>query len=257
MIYLLSDEGRRALKAITGQALLYAFDFDGTLAPISADRDAVRMSPIVTEWLQELAKRAPCAVVSGRALRDVAPRINGAVPHLIGNHGIESPLAPAAELARAELICAKWNRELTTRMETLKELGAEIENKQYTLTVHFRHAKAPAEASEQILFLLSRLVPAPHLLHGKFSINALPPWQVGKGPAALALMAHLRLNGLFYIGDEETDETVFALAQGLTMGVRVGRPTDSRAGFFLHHQEEIEEVLHFLVHHLDRMPLTR
>ena len=49
-------------------------------------------------------------------------------------------------------------------------------------------------------------------------------------------MNHLGRTGLFYIGDEETDETVFALPDGVTMGVRVGRQAESRARFFLHEQ---------------------
>ena len=255
MTYLLSEEGRMALRAVAARPVLYAFDFDGTLAPISADRSAVKMSPIVIEWLQELAKRVPCAVVSGRALADVAPRVNGAVPYVIGNHGIESPLAPVASLTKAEGICTTWRRELKTGLAgAMAALGADIEDKRYSLTVHFRHAADPAEASSQLLPLLRRLAPAPHLIPGKYSINALPSGQGGKGPAALALMAHLGLAGLFYIGDEETDETVFGLSTGLTMGIRVGKQAESQAAFYLHHQGEVEEMLRFLVHRLDRTP---
>jgi trehalose 6-phosphate phosphatase len=75
----------------------------------------------------------------------------------------------------------------------------------------------------------------------------LPPGLGGKGEAALALMNHLGRTGLFYIGDEETDETVFSLPDGVTMGVRVGRQAESRARFFLHEQSEVEELLRLLV----------
>ncbi|THJ11862.1 MAG: hypothetical protein CAF43_004115 [Nitrospira sp. CG24C] len=75
MTYLLSEEGRRALRALAEKPILYAFDFDGTLAPISSDRDAVQIPPSINEWIKELAKRAPCAVVSGQALADLAPQV--------------------------------------------------------------------------------------------------------------------------------------------------------------------------------------
>jgi trehalose 6-phosphate phosphatase len=52
---------------------------------------------------------------------------------------------------------------------------------------------------------------------------------------------------LFYIGDEETDETVFALGKVVKMGVRVGRLDGSRAGFYLQDQTEVEELLRLLV----------
>ena len=35
MTYLFSDEGRLALRALASRPILYAFDFDGTLARIS------------------------------------------------------------------------------------------------------------------------------------------------------------------------------------------------------------------------------
>ena len=255
MTYLLSDEGCQALRLLAAQPILYAFDFDGTLAPISSNRDAVKMSPLCLKWLQKLSERAACAVVSGRALADVSPRVNGAVQHVIGNHGVESPLMPAATLAQAEAICAQWSQEMAAGMgQSLTSLGAEIEDKRYSLTVHFRRAADPVESSAKALTLLSRLIPPPHLIAGKYSLNALPSGLGGKGPAALALMEHLRLRGLFYIGDEETDETVFALTRGLTMGVRVGQQAGSHAGFYLHHQGEVEEVLRFLVHRMDRTP---
>ena len=74
MIHALSEAGLRALRDAASRPLLYAFDFDGTLAPISSDRHAVTLSPGVAEWLRELAKRVPCAVVSGRALAAVLLR---------------------------------------------------------------------------------------------------------------------------------------------------------------------------------------
>ncbi|HJT20583.1 MAG TPA: trehalose-phosphatase [Nitrospira sp.] len=255
MIYLLSEEGRQAMRAVAARPVLYAFDFDGTLAPISADRNGVKIPPVMLEWLEELAKRAPCAVVSGRSLADLAPRIDGTVPHVIGNHGIESPLSSKQSLARAEGICAAWKRELETRAaRSLIPPGAEVEDKRYSLTVHLRRTPDPARAGLDTLSFLRQLNPEPQLVMGKYSINALPPGQGDKGHAALALMVELRLGGLFYIGDEETDESVFALPNGVAMGVRVGRQAGSHAQFYLHHQGEVEEVLRFLVHRMDRTP---
>jgi trehalose 6-phosphate phosphatase len=255
MIYLLSEEGRRALRVIATRSILYAFDFDGTLAPISSERNAVKTPRSVNEWVKELAKRAPCAVVSGRALADLAPRVGGMVPHLIGNHGIESPLMPTDTLNEAEKICAEWERDLSTRLaQPLRDLGVEIEHKRYSLTVHFRGLAEPAKVRQAVLFFLQQLSPAPGVIPGKDSVNVLPPGQGGKGPAVLALMVHLRQSGLFFVGDDETDENVFGLTEGLVMGVRIGKEAHSRAKFYLKHQGEIEEVIRFLVHRIDRTP---
>jgi trehalose 6-phosphate phosphatase len=247
VIYALTDAGLRALRRAASQPLLYAFDFDGTLAPISSDRHAVKVSADTLRWLGELAKHAPCAIVSGRALADVAMRVNGYVPHVIGNHGIESPLASRAILIEAERICTEWEHQLQSSLASLVPDGVELENKRYSLTFHFRGAQNPVNASVDILAALQRLTPAPELITGKYSINVLPPGQGGKGPATLALMKHLGRTGLFYIGDEETDETVFALPDAVTMGVRVGRHDGSRAGFYVHQQAEVEQLLRLLV----------
>jgi trehalose 6-phosphate phosphatase len=247
VIHALSEAGLRALCDAASRPLLYAFDFDGTLAPISSDRHAVTLSPTMAEWLRELAKRAPCAIVTGRALADVSPRMNGTVPHVIGNHGIESPLTSRSTLIEAERICAGWKQELESALAPMILLGLEIEDKRYSLTVHLRQAQDPADAGRTALTWLRRLSPEPELIEGKYSINALPAGLGGKGKAAFALMNHLGRTGLFYIGDEETDETVFSLPQGVTMGVRVGRQAASRAPFYLNDQAEVEALLRLLV----------
>jgi trehalose 6-phosphate phosphatase len=253
MTSVFSEEGRRALCALAGKPVLYAFDFDGTLVPISPDRDSVKISSIVHKSLKELGARAPCAVISGRALADLAPRVDRAVPHLIGNHGLESPFATPTALILAEHVCVEWMKRVDTDLaQPLKRYGIEVENKRYTLTFHYRGAKQPDKACAALVLLLDQLTPVPRLVFGKASVNILYPGQEGKGHAALALMRHLQQTHLFFIGDEDTDEDVFELSEGLVLGVRVGAHETSRAGYFIHYQEEIEEVLRFLIHCIDR-----
>ena len=247
MIHALSDAGLRALRDAVSQPLLYGFDFDGTLAPISSNRHAVKVSARTLRWLGELAKQVPCAIVSGRALADVAVRMNGSVHHLIGNHGIESPLTSRHLLLKAERTSADWKHQLQSGVGARILPGVELEDKRYSLTLHLRGAENTLEAGANALTALRRLTPTPELIEGKYSINVLPPGHGGKGPATLALMNHLHRTGLFYIGDEATDETVFSLTKGVAMGVRVGREEKSRAQFYLHEQAEVEELLRLLV----------
>ena len=255
MRYLLSPEGREALRVVAGGPMLYAFDFDGTLAKISPDRESVKPTRSIHEWLVELAKRAPCAVISGRSLSDLAPRVNGAVPYLVGNHGLESPLTPSVTRLWADEICAGWKAAIKGVLAPqLADLGIDVEDKRYSLTLHYRMQEEEDRIRPILLALLNRLSPAPRLIIGRQSINLLPPGKGGKGAAALALMRHLRQPAFFFIGDDETDEDVFALTDGLAMGVRVGQHAGSRAKFYIKHQGEIEDVLRFLIHRLDRTP---
>ncbi len=255
MIYLLSGEGRQAMRTVASRPVLYAFDFDGTLAKISRERAGVKLSPSIHEWLRELAARASCAIVSGRALSDLTPRVNGAVPYLVGNHGLESPLTPAVALSLAEYVCLGWMKQVVTDLaQPLKVAGIEVENKRFTLTFHYHGTDESAGVQAALAFLLNRLTPAPQLICGKASVNALPPGSTRKGEAAHSLMIHLRRDGLFYVGDDDTDEDVFGLTEGLVMGVRVGQQAESRAQYYLKHQSEMEDVIRFLVHRIDRTP---
>lgn len=58
----------------------------------------------------------------------------------------------------------------------------------------------------------------------------------------MALMRYLQQTSLFFTGDDETDEDVFELSEGLAMVARVGRCKESRAKYFVHHQGEVEDV---------------
>lgn len=257
MIYLLADKGRDALRKVASRSVLYAFDFDGTLTKLSPQRGNVKLSPTIHEWLRDLARRAPCAIVSGRARHDLEPRLNGAVPYLIGNHGIESPITPGELLNQVERDCLEWVKQLDGDLGGLfKDVPVEMENKRYSLTFHYRGAEDPAKVENALIPFLTRLTPVPRLILGKASVNVLPSGNSGKGEAARALMAHLRCRGLFFIGDDKTDEDVFALKEGLIMGVRVGYHAGSRAQYYVKSQSEVEEVLRFLVHRLDGTPET-
>lgn len=250
----LSKEGRRALRTLAGQSILYGFDFDGTLARLSADRAGVTLSRSMQEWLMELSKRAPCAVISGRSLEDLTPRVGTVVPHLLGNHGLESPLTDQAALRRAEQVCAGWIQAVEADFaQLLKDQGVDVENKRRTLTFHYRGAKDPARTRVALMILLNRLAPLPRLTLGHACVNALPPGHQGKGAAAMALMKRLRQGGLFYIGDDGADEEVFESAEGLAMGIHVGKE-NSRAPYYVDHQGQVEDVIRFLVHRLDRTP---
>jgi trehalose 6-phosphate phosphatase len=164
-------------------------------------------------------------------------------------------LTPAAALSVAEQVCLGWMKQVETDLaQPLKVSGIEVETKRYTLTFHYCETDESTGVQAALVLLLKRLMPTPQLICGKASVNALPPGSTRKGEATRSLMIHLRRDGLFFVGDDETDEDVFGLAEGLIMGVRVGYQAESRAPYYLKHQSEIEEVIRFLVHRIDRTP---
>jgi trehalose 6-phosphate phosphatase len=138
--------------------------------------------------------------------------------------------------------------------QLFKNYGVEVENNRYTLTFHYRGTNEPARVRMTLLLLLDQLTPTPRLIFGKASVSILPSGKDGKGPAALALMRHLRQTGLFFIGDDDTDEEVFEFSEGLVMGMRVRRHSKSRAQYYVKDQGAIEDVIRVLAHSTNRAP---
>ncbi len=243
---LFCKEGRQELRQFAWSNVLVAFDFDGTLAPIVQQPDAARMRPRTAtafRWVCELYR---CAVISGRSRQDIQERLDGAkVQEIIGNHGLESGAAGRVEERR---VC-DWARALAPL--ELRHPGLQIENKRYSLTVHFRRVRDKRSALAELRAALRSLGPV-HQVPGKQVVNLLPSQAPHKGDALLHLRAELHADTAIYVGDDATDEQVFALgdAQSL-LPVRVGRKATSRAWYYLDRQRDVDRLLALLVREAD------
>lgn len=240
---LFSTEGRRALDSLAGARVLLAFDFDGTLAPIVGERDRAAMRPRTSALLARICALFPCAVISGRSRDDVAARLGGAaVKYVVGNHGIE----PGEDLARFEEAARRIGEELARSIAP--EIGVEIEDKRYSLALHFRRAPEPERARATIDEALARSSVPVRVVAGKCVVNVVPEHAPHKGDALLRLASMERADRVLYVGDDITDEDVFALhAPDLLLTVRVGSSDDSAAGYFLHDQDEVDALLTRLI----------
>src|SRR5580698_1326087 len=90
MRYLLSGNARTILTRLARERTLCAFDFDGTLAPISVSPERAKMRDSTRRLLASLAALYPCIIVSGRARADLLGKLDGVpVERVIGNHGAE------------------------------------------------------------------------------------------------------------------------------------------------------------------------
>jgi trehalose 6-phosphate phosphatase len=85
------------------------------------------------------------------------------------------------------------------------------------------------------------------LVGGKLVVNLLPAGAPHKGLALEAARERFGCDTALYVGDDETDEDVFALDQpGRLLAIRVGRRRGSAAGYYLRNQREIDRVLRVL-----------
>lgn len=241
MKYLFDADGRRALQAFAQPDTLMAFDYDGTLADITTDPARAHMQPRTRELLVAIARRWPTLVLTGRARADVL-RLLGDVERLevIGNHGMET----ARGVVRAECdehLIGQWRQRLAAQLEP--HAGIRIEDKQHSLAVHWRESTDPDAMAARVRDAAAQLTGA-RLVGGKMVLNIVPEAAPHKGSALLAELARSGAARALFIGDDVTDEDVFALDAGeRLLTIRVGRDDASRAAFYLHDRGEVDAVL--------------
>jgi trehalose 6-phosphate phosphatase len=243
-----SAQGKRLLDRLAGEGgSLFAFDFDGTLARIVQDRHAAGLTEATREALHALSVVAPTAVISGRSLADLGPRVKGITAHLIGNHGLEGLPASERVMQQAEDCCRAWLKAVAKDHHDLTRAGVLVEDKTYSLTFHYRQACSPSAAREAIFHAVSTLLPAPRLVLGKAVVNAIPSGNLHKGTAMLELMHQLQTSAALYVGDDDTDEDVFALPDERIVSVRVGKKAATAAQWYLTRQSQIGQLLTYLI----------
>ncbi len=245
----LPPELRRALvQAARTPRLLVACDYDGTLAPIVEDPDAALPRPESVTALRALASlnATTVAVISGRALRDLATlsRLPSEV-HLVGSHGSEfdvgfvHAMEPAAR-ERRELVLAELSRIVGGAA------GIGLEEKPASIAVHVRRA-AP-DVGERVL---NDVLTGPatwdgvQVTKGK-AVVELAVVQTDKGQALDVLRHQVGASAAVFLGDDVTDEKVFARLAGPDMGVKVG-PGETLAAYRVDSTGDVSLVLAFLV----------
>lgn len=247
-LYALSAPGQRIISEAAHLRMLYAFDFDGTLAPIVANPEQARPSQSVIRHMQKLCELVPVAVVSGRRLEDVRERL-GFSPHfLIGNHGIESETG--GSLNSADQVTSAWRKVLERQASTLRQEGILVEDKGLSFSLHYRIARNRAQAVATIDAVASQLEPQPKRIGGKFVANFLPPNAPDKYAALQALMTARAFDSAFFMGDDVTDDLVFDQAPPHWLTVRVERLEGSRARFYLSSQNEVVVLIQTLINRL-------
>ncbi len=243
-----SPEGLQALRAFIAQPLLCLFDFDGTLAPLVDDPNQVLLPADMQARLQALQQWVPVGIVTGRALADLRPRLSFVPDYLIGNHGLEGiPGTPAgANYATLTQCVARWKVQLAPEL-VLLDPGIRIEDKHYSLSLHYLQARDHAHAERALRERIAVLKPTPRVIAGKFLLNVLPADAGDKGSAVQALLASAGIAQALYVGDDLTDEDVFRLPHSGLFTVHVGREAGSAAQWRLHEQRDVARLLDWLV----------
>lgn len=245
MDLLFSETGLSRLDRIAQSGVLCAFDFDGTLAPLVTHPEKAVLPPGILHRLLMLAGHAKVAIITGRALDDIRSRLGFVPDFLVGNHGLEGVPGWEHPLAEYRLACQEWGGRLAAALKEQADFdpGIWIENKGYSLSVHYRLASDHPKTEARLSALFATLVPVPRIITGKCVFNLLPQEAADKGRALERLMALSQASGAIYVGDDVTDEDAFRLRRPDVLSVRIGHSGNSMAEFALEHRLDMPRLL--------------
>jgi trehalose 6-phosphate phosphatase len=232
---------RGILERFARSNVLLAFDFDGTLAPIVTLPERARLRPATSRLLWDLSDLYPCVVISGRARASVRERLRGIpVRGVVGNHGIE----PWGASVRLKRTIERWRPLLEERLSTIP--GVHIEDKALSISVHYRRSRQKKAARAAILKAAATL-DGVRVIGGAQVVNLLPKGAPHKGIALEKERQRLGCDTAIYVGDDETDEDVFALTQPKRfLTIRVGASPSSVAFYYLRGQADVDALMRIL-----------
>jgi len=211
-------------------------DVDGTIVDIAASPDAVRVPASLRDALARLvaATDGAVALVSGRMIANLDHLFAPLRLAAIGGHGAELRLLDSGNAQHPA--SPQLDPELKRRLVALACDGVFAEDKGVSIALHYR--KAPSQEKPLRLAvgeLCAKPWPTPvEILSGKAVIE-IKPGGFSKGSGVRELMRHAPFAGRrpIFIGDDTTDETVFAIMPELQgTAFSVGRNVAGVAGCF-------------------------
>ncbi len=244
---------------LSRQGLSVFLDYDGTLTPIVPRPEDAVLSPSMKSTVHQLSTRVPVGIVSGRDLADVKGLVGLDNVIYAGDHGfnIETPGKGDTGFSPAADQLAAVRRAAGNLRQPLQDIpGAWLEEKTYTLSIHFR------ETPEQQTDAVRELVAAQadenglRMTSGKKVFELRPGIDWHKGKAITWLRQELDLADTYslYMGDDTTDEDGFEALGDQGLGILVAvHPERTAAGALLTDTGEVELFLRKLIRLIDQI----
>lgn len=216
-----------AVSAAKESVLL--LDYDGTVAPFSADRRRAFPYPSIPELLRQImiSCSTRLIVISGRAAHEIPPLLGlNPMPEIWGTHGVEKILADGRyeEIEGTdEALQALAQAEAQLDQEGL---GDCLEVKLAAVAVHWR-GLAPLKVLKirtKAYRILEPLATQPDLVLAEFEEGVeIRLRSANKGNVVRTFLSEIDGNvPIAYLGDDSTDEDAFRVVngRGLTVLVR-------------------------------------
>jgi len=234
--------------------LLLLLDYDGTLVTYTPTPELARPDAALIHLLEELARRphTELHVVSGRGREPLEHWLGDLPIALHAEHGFWSrPYGSRTWIPAAEITGGWRDAALAILRDfTARTPGSLIEVKSVALAWHYRLADQEAgarRANELRLHLSQLLSNQPVEILAGHKILEIRPYGVNKGRIVPPMSPErLASTAVLAIGDDRTDEDLFAAVPSDGITVRVG-PGPTKARFRLESVTAVRALLRSLV----------
>ncbi|TET39723.1 MAG: bifunctional alpha,alpha-trehalose-phosphate synthase (UDP-forming)/trehalose-phosphatase, partial [Elusimicrobia bacterium] len=229
---------------------LLLLDYDGTLVPFFGRPEEAKPDDELLKLLEKLAENPKNQVVliSGRD-KDTLERWFGNLNlSLVAEHGV---WIKEKEWGMVEPLTDKWKINISPILELYvnRTPGSFIEEKEFSLAWHYRKAD-PDLGSIRVRELIEILVNLTanlnlRVLEGS-KVVEIKNIGINKGRAALRWISKEQWDFLLAVGDDLTDEDVFAVLPKIGYSIKVGF-SPSKARFNLYLPRDVRLLLEELV----------
>jgi trehalose 6-phosphate synthase/phosphatase len=234
--------------------LTMLLDYDGTLVPFSPVPDLAGPDDELIELLRVLASASTRTVhiVSGRGHATLERWFGDLPVSLWAEHGLWHRSHRSAEWETNANAATGWLQQARPILEwfTVRTPGSLIETKATALAWHYRMSD-PEMGAEHARHLRRTLAAALHgqpveILDGK-KVVELRPRGINKGRVVRHILAREAAPPVILaVGDDQTDEDMFAALPKSAVSIRVG-PGLSRATYRLPHPEAVRSLVRALI----------
>jgi trehalose 6-phosphate synthase/phosphatase len=233
---------------------LLLLDYDGTLTDIEPRPQDAAPSPRLLTLLRDIAASTDTTVwiISGRSRADIEGWL-GDIPELglaVEHGAVMREPGDGWEMLRGGMDL-KWKARVRPMLEQFAASapGSLVEDKEYALAWHYRlvDAEFGSWLANELVATLENLLGGTELavIHGNKVVEVRYAW-ANKGEAAAHLAARFRRKSfVLAIGDDRTDEDLFASLPRSAWTIRVGNGSTS-ARFRLAGPREVRSLLRTL-----------
>jgi trehalose-phosphatase len=242
-------------RLLNGTPLIVILDIDGTLCEIVERAGDAHVPEIAREMLNGLnggvRARVSVAFVTGRSVADAEQMLGVRDAVVYGNHGIErSHRARFGAESQVTDVSATSEASATLRELIRSFPGTTLEDKRFTLTVHYRgmNPELLQDLQDAVRRVADRY--ALRVAGGKCVFNLVPNDGATKGDAVLEIVD--RFGGMsdrasiLFAGDDTTDEDGFLalLPFPRAITVRIGRDdSPSAAKYSMDGPDDVHTLL--------------